>query len=190
VLVDPRGPFGKGRKGFRAMLRRYVDAGARGLGEHKSAGPIDDPRRMELFAAAAELGLPITLHMDNIRNTDRPGLPGLERVLKAVPSGVFLGHAPGWWNALANGTIDRLMNAYPNIHGDLSAGSGYRAISRDAKFGRAFVIRRADRLCFGTDHLAPGQKIPQFAFFDKLDLPKDVEAKVFRDNARRILKLV
>ncbi|MBN1589370.1 MAG: amidohydrolase family protein, partial [Pirellulales bacterium] len=171
------------------MLQRYVDAGAKGLGEHKCAGPIDDPRRIELFAAAAELGLPILFHMDHIRNTDRPGLPGLEEVLKAVPNTVFFGHAPGWWNAIKDGTIDRLMDKYPNIHGDLSANSGYKAISRDVEFGRKFVLRRADRLCFATDYLEVGQKIPQFAFYDKLDLPEDVQTKIFRDNARRILKL-
>ena len=58
--------------------------------------------------------------------------------------------------------IDTLMNKYPNLYGDLSAGSGANAISRDKKFGRAFLIRCADRLMFGTDFLAPGQPVPQF----------------------------
>jgi len=187
--VDPRTVYLKGVKGFKQMLQRYVDAGAKGLGEHKCAGPINDPRRMDLFRAAAELGLPILFHMDGLRNTDKPGLPGLEQVLKEIPNTVFLGHAPGWWNAIKDGTIDRLMDKYPNIYGDLSAGSGYHAISRDPAFGRQFVLRRADRLCFGTDYLSKGQKIPQFAFYDKLDLPEEVQAKVFRDNARRILGL-
>jgi predicted TIM-barrel fold metal-dependent hydrolase len=43
---------------------------------------------------------------------------------------------------------------------------------------------------FGTDFLAPGQHVPQFELFEqKLDLPEAVEAKIFRDNARRLLAL-
>ena len=51
------------------------------------------------------------------------------------------------------GAIDALMDKYPNMYGDLSAGSGAGAISRDMAFGREFLIRRADRLMFGTDFL-------------------------------------
>lgn len=187
--VDPLGPLAKDGKGCRAVLRRFIDAGARGLGEHKFPGPINDPRRIELFGAATELGLPILIHMDAKYNTDRPGLPGLAAVLEAIPGGVLLGHAPGWWNALADGTIDRLMDKYPGLHGDLSAGSGHRAIARNLEFGRAFLARRADRLCFGTDHGANSREVPHFAFYDQLKLPKDVQSRIFRDNARRILKL-
>jgi hypothetical protein len=80
------------------------------------------------------------------------------------------------------------MDKYPNLYGDLSAGSGAGAITRDPKFGREFLIRRADRLMFGTDFLAPGQEVPQLALYRQLDLPAEVEAKIFRDNARRVLK--
>ena len=62
------------------------------------------------------------------------------------------------------------MDKYPNLYGDLSAGSGARAISRDMAFGREFLIRRADRLMFGTDFLAPGQEVPQLTLFRQLQL--------------------
>jgi len=81
------------------------------------------------------------------------------------------------------------MEKYPNLYGEFSAGSGANSIQRDLEFGREFVIRRAEQLLFGTDYLAQGQKTVQFELFDKLDLPDDVQAKIFRDNARRILKL-
>jgi predicted TIM-barrel fold metal-dependent hydrolase len=42
---------------------------------------------------------------------------------------------------------------------------------------------------FGTDYLSPGQKVEQFDTLAKLDLPADVQAKVFRDNARRVIGL-
>ena len=205
--VDPRTSYAGGHEGLVKMLRRYVDAGARGFGEHKPGVAIDDPRNMALYAGCAELKLPVLFHLDNQRNMDAPGLPGLERVLQANPTIPFIGHGPGWWASIGGGVtvadlagyprgdvapggaIDRLMDKYPNLYGDLSAGSGAGAISRDAKFGRAFLVRRQDRLMFGTDFLAPGQNVPQLELFAKIELPTDAAAKIFRDNARRLLGL-
>jgi predicted TIM-barrel fold metal-dependent hydrolase len=204
--IDPRTSYRGGAKGLLEMLRRYVELGAKGFGEHKPGVAIDDPRNMSLYAACAELKLPVLFHLDEQRNTDAPGLPGLERVLKEFPQGVFIGHGPGWWASIAGnvtkadlggypkgevapgGTIDRLMDKYPNLYGDLSAGSGAQAISRDAKFGREFLIRRQDRLMFGTDFLAPGQDVPQLELFAMIDLPKEAAANIFRENARRVIK--
>jgi len=203
--VDPRTINLGGTKGIVDLLSRYVDAGARGFGEHKWGGPIDDPRNLEVFRACEDLKLPILFHLDNSRNTDRPGLPGLEKVLREIPNGTFIAHAQGWWASISGdvkpadlqsyprspvapgGAVDRLLAKYPNLYGDLSAGSGANAISRDKSFGRKFLIRHADRLLFGTDYLANGQAVPQFELFDSLDLPAEVEAKVFRENARKLL---
>lgn len=189
----------------RDLLMRYRDAGARGFGEHKVGMPIDDPRNMEIFRACAEAGLPVLFHLDTMRNTDTPGLPGLEKVLQENPDGIFIGHAQGWWASISGdvtqeemqgypnkptapgGAIDRLMETYPNIYGDLSAGSGANAILRDKAFGRDFLERRADRLLFGTDYLAPKQKVPQFSLYNSIDLPEAAKAKIYRENARRIL---
>ena len=88
------------------------------------------------------------------------------------------------------GAIDRLMENYPNIFGELSAGSGANSISRDLEFGREFLIRRQDRIMFGTDFLSPGQNVPQFELFEqKLELPPSVKEKIFRGNARQLLNL-
>jgi predicted TIM-barrel fold metal-dependent hydrolase len=81
------------------------------------------------------------------------------------------------------------MDAYPNLYGDLSAGSGAGALKRDPAFAKAFLARRADRLMFGTDYLAPKQPVPQFEVLKELDPPAEVAAKVFRENAIRVLKL-
>ena len=204
--IDPRAVYVRG-KVIARMLDRCRQAGAKGLGEHKCGGPIDDPGNVAIFKACSDLKWPVMLHMDNIRNTDEPGLPALERVLQAAPGAVFIGHATAWWSSIAvvsdkkelagypqgpikpGGAIERLMDKYPNIYGDLSAGSGLNAIRRDPDFGREFLIRRADRLLFGTDYLSEGQKVDQFEFLESLDLPTDVQAKIFHDNARRILDI-
>jgi predicted TIM-barrel fold metal-dependent hydrolase len=205
--VDPRTSYVGGHAGLVGMLRRYIEAGAKGFGEHKPGVPIDDPRNLALYKACAEVGLPVLFHLDNQRNTDKPGLPGLENALRSVPDCNFIGHGPGFWASISGGltqaelggypkgpvapggALDRLMEAYPNLYGDLSAGSGASAISRDEAFGREFLVRRADRLMFGTDFLAPGQNVPQLELYAAIELPEAVQSKIFRDNARRLLKL-
>jgi predicted TIM-barrel fold metal-dependent hydrolase len=205
--VDPRTSYSGGLKGLTEMLRRYAEAGAKGFGEHKPGVHVDDDRNMTIYAACGELGLPVLFHLDQLRNLDEPGLPRLERALREHPRTQFIGHGPGWWASISGnitaadlarypdgkvqpgGAIDTLMEKYSNLFGDLSAGSGAQAISRDLEFGREFLIRRADRLMFGTDYLAPGQEVPQLELFRRLDLPADVQARVFRDNARRLLGL-
>ncbi len=205
--VDPRTSYSGGHAGLVKMLRRYIDAGARGFGEHKPGVNIDDERNLALYAACAEVKLPVLFHLDNQRNMDKPGLPGLAKVLAKFPETTFIAHGPGWWASISGGVtqtdlggyprgevkpggaIDALMDKHANLYGDLSAGSGAGAISRDMKFGREFLVRRADRLMFGTDFLAPGQDVPQLELFGKIDLPEEVAAKIFRSNARRVLGL-
>jgi predicted TIM-barrel fold metal-dependent hydrolase len=205
--IDPRTSYRNGRKGLVAMLREYVDQGARGFGEHKVGLPIDDPRMMAVYEACGDLKLPVLFHCDDIRGTDRAGLPGLDRVLSAFPEVNFIGHGPGFWASISGdvttsglggypkakvapgGALDRLFDAHKNLWGDLSAGSGANAIGRDPEFGRGFLLRRADRLLFGTDYLKPGQAVPQFALLAGIDLPAEVRARIERGNAARLLKL-
>jgi predicted TIM-barrel fold metal-dependent hydrolase len=205
--IDPRTSYSGGRHGLKHILNSYAERGAKGFGEHKVGLPIDDRRSMEVYAVCGELRLPLLFHLDEQRNTDEPGLPGLERVLKAHPKTVFIGHGPGWWASISGdvtadelggypkkpvapgGAMDRLMEKYPNLYGELSAGSGAGAIARDPKFGREFLIRRADRLLFGTDYLAPGQEVPQFELMKQMDLPAEVHAKIARGNAIRVLRV-
>ena len=58
-IIDPRTHVFGGRKHFVDLLRRYQDSGARGFGEHKWGGAIDDPRNIELIQACGEVELPV-----------------------------------------------------------------------------------------------------------------------------------
>ena len=204
--IDPR-TINLNAQGKRDLLRKYQDAGCMGFGEHKAGVAMDDPRNLEIFQACAEVGFPVLFHLDNSRNTDKPGLPGLEKVLREVKDGIFIGHAQGWWASISGdvtqaelqkypkkpvapgGAIGRLFDTYPNIYGDVSAGSGANGFSRDPEHGKAFCLKYADRLLFGTDYLAPEQGVPQFELFDSFELPDEVQAKIFRNNARKLLGL-
>ena len=203
--IDPRTSYTGGRAGLRAMLKEYVDQGAKGFGEHKVGLPIDHPKMQAVYEVCGDLRLPVLFHMDNQRGTDQPGLSGLENVLKAFPAVQFIGHGPGFWASISGeltdlggyptgpvkpgGALDRLFDAYSNLWGDLSAGSGAGALSRDLAFGQRFLIRRADRILFGTDYLKRGQKVPQFELMAGFDLPAEVRAKVERGNAAKLLGL-
>jgi predicted TIM-barrel fold metal-dependent hydrolase len=198
-----------GVRGLIEILKRYQDVGCRGLGEHKTGLPFDAPQQMALYEACNEVGLPILFHLDDIRNPDIPGLPRLENVLKKFPQLPLIGHAAGFWASIsgdaqfedfgrypevpkkvvAGGALDRLMSRYPNLYGDLSEPGGEKALARDLEFAREFVIRNADQLLFGTDVLMPGQAIPQFDLLTSLNLPDDVQYKIYRGNAIKLLKL-
>ena len=79
------------------------------------------------------------------------------------------------------------MGDHPNLYGDLSAGSGVNALRRDPGFAREFLLRRRDRLMFGTDKLTSEQTVEQRAVLDELDLPRGVLEKVAHGNAARVL---
>jgi len=198
-----------GVKGLTEILKRYKDAGARGLGEHKVGLFFDHPQMMQLYEACDALELPILFHLDDLRGIDTPGLPRLENVLKAFPKLSLIGHACGFWSSISGdatpedfgryptvptpittgGALDRLMDTYPNLYADILEPGGAMALTRDPARAREFVIRRADRLLFGSDYLAPGQQIPQFDILAAMNLPDDVEYKIHRGNALRVLKL-
>lgn len=206
--IDPRAIIPGGVRGLTEIIQKYVDRGAKGFGEHKVGLDFDDPLMMRVYEACQNVGIPLLFHMDQVRGKDEPGLPRLEHALSTFPELTFIGHGPGWWASISaevkekndlggypkgpvlpGGAIDRLMDRYANIYGDLSAGSGANAIGRDREFGREFMIRRQDRLLFGTDYLQPGQSVPQFDLFESLELPADVQAKIYKQNAIRVLDL-
>ncbi len=188
------------------MLRRFRDAGAVGFGEHKPMLPIDDPLCLRLYNACRQVKLPVLFHLDNRANMDRPGLPGLAKVLAALPDLVMIGHGKGWWASISGnltqadlhvgfprgpvapgGAIDALMDRFANLYGDLSS-SGAHAVLRDPQFGDAFLRRRADRLLFGTDLYDLTQKeFTQFTLFDRFRIPAEQADLIRGENARRLL---
>jgi len=170
-------------------LAREKQDGAIGFGEHYGVElKFDDPKNMRLYAACAKVGLPVLFHMDRNKNLDEKGLPRLERVLKAYPDCILIAHSD-WWRQLADGTCDRLLEAYPNLYADISCTVDRSIIGRNKEFARAFFIRHADKLLFGTDSgwWSLGKKpVPEFSLIDELKLPKEVENKICRGNAERL----
>ena len=186
--------------------------GVRVCGEWSYRMLLDDPRSIELFRKAGELGAPVTLHIDAPYLPNAEGkqvyqkywyggdMGALERALQACPKTVFIGHAPGFWRyisgdaktdpsiypsgpILPGGKLFDLFDRYPNLYADLSAGSGLGALKRDTAHARRLLIRYADRLLYGRDD--KGNRL--YEFLTTLDLPPDVAEKIFSGNALRLV---
>jgi predicted TIM-barrel fold metal-dependent hydrolase len=182
-------------------------------GEWKFRLLFDDPRCLELYRKAGQLGCPVVLHLDVPYLPDvatgRPvyqrswyggTVANLERALESCPETIFIGHAPGFWREIS-GDADADPKAYPagpireggrlhglfekhaNLYADLSAGSALGALKRDPAHARAFLCRFAERLLFGRDYY--GGDLMQF--LETLDLPSDVQKRIFFQNAQRLL---
>lgn len=79
------------------------------------------------------------------------------------------------------------MRKYPNLHGDLSAGSGYNAVTRDPEFGYDFLEEFQDRLYFGTDICAPENDMRLSYWLDDAvesgKISREAYEKISRENA-------
>lgn len=192
----------------RQMIERYIQDGCKGFGECLQGLPIDDPRSSKLYQVCGEFDLPVVLHiMHAFINYDQVGLPGLERLLKLHRDTTFIAHANGWWSEIS-GTVDpsiaysyptgkitpggraiELLSKYDNLYADISAGSGYNALTRDPEFGLQFLEQFVDRLLFGTDILAAEQELPIIDFIKTAPISRKVYQAITVDNARKLLHL-
>lgn len=174
------------------ILTEEKQQGAIGFGEHYGRGIyFDDPQNMRLYAACREVKLPVLFHMDKNCNLDEKGLPHMENALKAYPNCTFIAHS-GWWKNLADGTCERLLQKYPNLYADLSAGVCLTNLNRNREYTRSFLIRNADKIMFGTDcgwWSFSKEPVQHFTLFDGFDLPDEVKAKIYRKNAERVFAL-
>src|SRR5262245_40487487 len=155
------------------VLTQAVKSGARGFGEMKFHVAADSPELRRMYALAADLGVPILIHFQEVDHFQGEGAWGtgyaktFESILKAYPKTTFIGHADAFWaNVSADyhneaaypsgpiargGVTDRWLGAYPNLFGDVSANSGNNALSRDPSFTADFLERHQGKLLFGSD---------------------------------------
>lgn len=183
--------------------------GVKVCGEWKFRMLIDDPRCIELFRRAGELGLPVVLHLDvpwvegKFQQAWHGGtIENLARTLLACPKTNFIGHAPGFWREIAveednrtdgskyptgkistPGRLGALFDNHPNLFADLSAQSGLNALRRDPVHARKFIERFSDRLLFGRDYY--GGELT--GFLATLDLTAKQKEMIYAGNAQRLL---
>ncbi len=201
---DPRRPDAIDR------LKTAIDLyGVKVCGELKLRMMYDDWDAIRMYRFCGERGLPVTVHIDyefpKGSNYPRPnywyggGIAAFERAVAACPETVFLGHAPGFWShisgddqydkvgypkgpVLPGGKVVEMLEKYPNLYCDLSAGSGCNALRRDPDFGRQFLLTWQDRLLYARDYFDNQHQ----EFLNSLDLPRDVLDKIYCKNALRL----
>lgn len=213
--LDPRQDLYTTQSDFTRYLDIYKAHGCKGIGEVTVNLPFDDPLVWNLFQHIEASGLPLIFHVapqvgGYYGLVDELHLPRLEKTLRRFPELPFLGHSQPFWAEISadvtdenrngyppgpvvpGGRVPELMRKYPNLHGDLSAGSGFNAISRDPAFGYRFLEEFQDRLLFGTDLLSPGQKLPQVEYLNSAverKITREAFEKITWQNADRLLGL-
>ena len=190
--------------------------GAIGLGEIKSQVEAAGPEMQRVYGLAAELGVPVTIHFQEVNQPGSPGtyntgLKKFDAMLKAFPKTTFIGHADAFWaNVSADyaedtayptgritpgGVTDRLLTEYPNLLADMSANSSNNFLNRDPEFAAGFLVRHQNKLMFGSDCSCPdGRGTVRCVARETLTaLKKLASADVFRkvtwENGTRLLKL-
>jgi len=215
--VDPRQGDNAPTTDFSYILNYYKSVGAKGVGEILANMYFDDPRVWNLFKHAEACNMSVTFHIgaDNgdYGLIDEFGLPRLEKTLQQFPDLTFLAHSQRWWAHMSGdvteaefcgypegrvapgGRVVELMRKYPNLCGDLSAGSGCNALLRDPEFAYGFIEEFQDRLFFGTDICDPVDinhiRVKLAPFLDEAvtngKISYEAYYKVSRGNAERLL---
>ena len=193
-----------------AEIGRYLDRGAVMIGEQKFGVPCDAPEMERLYALADERGVAVLLHWQH--GMYNHGFDRFHRILEKFPRVRFIGHAQTWWANIdrrhtdqavlyprgpiaPGGLTDRYLTDYPNMFGDLSAGSGLNALTRDEAFTPAFLERHQDKLLFGSDCSdARGagtecQGAQTLAALRRLSPSRAITRKLLHDNAKKLLRL-
>jgi predicted TIM-barrel fold metal-dependent hydrolase len=194
-----------------AEIEKYLKLGALAIAEQKFGVECDSPEMQRLYALAADYRVPILMHWQvKMYNY---GFERFYKMLEKFPRTTFIGHAQTWWANIdknyrddpaklypkgpvtAGGLTDRYLADYPHMYGDLSAGSGLNALTRDEAHTRAFFQRHQDKLIYGSDCddlLGAGEKCQGAQTIDAVRLlagTNQVERKLLYENARRVFKI-
>ncbi len=197
--------------GAAGEIEQYLKLGAVAIAEQKFGVECDSAEMQRLYELAQSYDVPILMHWQT--GMYNYGFDRFYRMLEKYPRVRFLGHAQTWWanvdrnyqddpkNLYPKGPVtpggrtDRYLSDYPNMFGDLSAGSGLNALTRDEDFARDFIQRHQDKLIYGSDcsdHVGFGpdcQGAQTIAAVRRLSASKSVERKLLYGNAKRVFRM-
>lgn len=191
-------------------IEKYLKLGAVIIAESKFGVECDSPEMQKIFALAQEHDVPVLMHWQfKMYNY---GFERFHKMLEKFPKVNFIGHAQTWWanidkdhkdqavlypktKVTQGGLTDRYLSDYPNMFGDLSAGSGLNALIRDEDHTRGFLDRHQDKLLYGSDCVdtigrGPGcQGAQTLAAVRRLAPNKKVERKLLYENSKKLFRL-
>jgi len=200
-VVDPlAGDAGK-------KVEAYAKAGCGGFGEHRVPLPVDHPANLALYSVCQDLGMPLLIEIGDLYNFD---FDAFVEVTSRFPKLTFIAHGPGWWREISavsdktrqypsgpvvrGGGVEKALSERRNLFADISATSGYNALSRDTLFSKEFVERFSNRLMFGTDFpgidlngLQDGPNMRHISLLRELGVSDRSMEKILSGNASSIL---
>ena len=194
----------------RVEIDRYLKRGAVMIAEQKFGIDCDSAQMQRIFAMAQDRAVPVLMHWQF--GMYNHGFERFHRMLGKFPRVTFIGHAQTWWANIdrnhteqtvlyprgpvtAGGLTDRYLADYGNMFGDLSAGSGLNALTRDEDFTRAFLVRHQDKLLFGSDCSDAEGSGPKcqgsqtIATIRRLAADAAITRKLLHGNAKKLLRL-
>lgn len=194
-----------------AEVEKYLKLGAVVIGELKFGVDCDSPEIQRIYELAGAYDVPVLMHWE--WNKYNYGFDRFHRMLEKYPRVNFIGHAVTWWANIdkahtdkaghypkgpvtPGGITDRLLADYPNMYGDLSAGSGLNAITRDLDHAKYFLERHQDKLLYGSDcadkHGMAASGCTGAQMIEKirsLSVSKKMERKILYRNAQKLFRL-
>lgn len=197
-------------EGAAAEIEKYLKLGAVVIAEQKFGVECDSPEMQRLYQLAADYRVPILMHWQY--KMYNYGFERFYKILEKFPRTTFIGHAQTWWanidqnhqnqsvlypkgKVTPGGITDRYLSDYSNMYGDLSAGSGLNAFTRDEEHASGFFQRHQDKLIYGSDcndlvGTGPAcQGAQTLAVVRRLAPSKAIERKLLYENAKRIFRI-
>ena len=192
-------------------IEKYLKLGGVAIAEQKFGVECDSPGMQRVYELAAHYHVPVLMHWQYKRFNY--GFDRFYKMLEKYPRTTFIGHAQTWWahidknykddtsnlypkgKVTPGGLTDRYLHDYPNMYGDLSAGSGLNAFKRDEEHGRDFFIRHQDKLIYGSDcNDSDGfgekcQGAQMIAEIRKLAPDAKIRRKLFSGNAKNVFRI-
>lgn len=191
-------------------IEKYLKLGAKLIAESKFGVACDAPEMQKIYQLAQAYDVPVLMHWQF--DMYNHGFERFHKMLEKYPKVNFIGHAQTWWanidkahkdqselypkgKVTRGGLTDRLLSDYPNMFGDLSAGSGLNALIRDEDHTRGFLERHQDKLIYGSDcadTVGQGKECQGAQTIEairKLSTSKEIERKLLYENAKKLLKL-
>ncbi len=191
-------------------IEKYLKLGAVVIGELKFGAECDSPEMQKIYELAQNYNVPVLMHWQH--KMYNYGFERFYKMLEKYPKVNFIGHAQTWWANIdknhtdqsilypkkpvtPGGITDRYLSDYPNMYGDLSAGSGFNALTRDEDHAKSFLERHKDKLVYGSDCADPTGLDPD-ACSGTLDIAllcklasKPTERKLLYENAKKLFRL-
>lgn len=193
-----------------AEIEKYLRRGGVMIAESKFGVECDSPEMQRIYQLAQHYDVPVLMHWQfKMYNY---GFERFYKMLEKYPRVNFIGHAQTWWaNVDQNhhdqsvlypkgpitpgGLTEKYLADYPNMYGDLSAGSGLNALTRDPDFTPGFFQRHQDKLLYGSDcndHVGYGEECQgaqTIATIRKYAPTQKIERKLLCGNAQRLIRL-